>query len=105
MANLAKTAVTLIDSWYGGGLNGRKFTYKYLSVVLTAQGTVANRIPSTVIGFTKIFGCTPLVNSADNLIVVGSPDTAQTTLLLKAAGTNAPADFTDTFRMVVWGKS
>lgn len=103
MANLGTSGVTHIESWreaYAGKLvKARKVT-----MVLTSMGTVTNNIPASAFGLTTILECSPLINDGNDLVVVGSPNYDGTLLLLKAAGSNAPADYTDTFRAIVRGQ-
>lgn len=102
MANLAASGVTFVDTWqeaYAGKfLKARKVT-----MVLSSMGTVTNNIPASVLGLNTIIECSPLINDGNDLVIVASPNYDGTLLLLKAAGTNAPADYTDTFRCVVRG--
>ncbi len=104
MADLADSAVTLLDDWYEGGLNGRKFRCRKVSLVLTGQGTNANAIPASVLKLDEIHDVTPFVKSDDGAIVPASPNAAGDTLLLRASATEAPADHTGTFTGVVRGK-
>jgi hypothetical protein len=101
MADLASSAVTLNRSWYEG--LQRNVQSKDVTLVLSAQGTTTNKIPASVLGFTKLLGGASLVKSDNTEIVLGVADYAGDNLLLKAAGTNAPADFTGTYRGVVKG--
>ena len=104
MAYLADSAVTTEASWYEGGEGAqRRLLVKRLILVLTGQGTAANAIPASVLGFTKIVDSSVAVNDSDADMVVAGPDYAQTTLLLKASGSDAPADFTGHFRVTVRG--
>lgn len=103
MASLTKSDVAVIDDWYSGGLNARKFHYKKLSITLTSMGSVANAIPAEVLGLRKIQGCEPLVKTDDTLIVLAAPSTDRSQLLLKAAGTNAPGDYSGVFHVIVHG--
>lgn len=103
MANLAASAVTLVDSWYSQGINGKKFKAKKLTLVLTGQGTATNKILASVLGLTSIVEAGPAITSDNASVIVASPSYDGTMLLLKAAGTNAPADFTATVDVIVKG--
>lgn len=103
MAALASTAVTLVSEWTEGGTNGRLLACRKLELVLTAQGTVANAIPASVLGFTKILDASIGIGNGDDVLYCAAPSYDGSQLLLKAAGTNAPADYTDTIRIVVKG--
>jgi hypothetical protein len=103
MSALAASAVSVTDTGYTGGVNGKKYRTREVVLTLTGQGTAANPIPASVLKLTEIVGCTPLVQDDDTDIVVAAPDYAGENLLLKAAGSNAPADYTGTFRGIVYG--
>ncbi len=105
MADLAASAVTISKSYPGFGGNGRRYAFREAVFTLTAQGTAANKIPASVLKLDTIIGCFPLVQDDDTDVVVGSPDYAGNNLLLKAAGSNAPADYTGTFKGIVFGIS
>jgi hypothetical protein len=85
MSALAASAVSVTDTGYTGGVNGKKYRTREVVLTLTGQGTAANPIPASV------------------LKLVAAPDYAGENLLLKAAGSNAPADYTGTFRGIVYG--
>lgn len=104
MADLASSAVTLEDSWYEGGEGSpRRLLVKRLLLVLTGQGTASNAIPASVLGFDKLVDSSVAVPNTNADMVVASPDYAQTSLLLKASASDAPADFTGHFRVTVRG--
>lgn len=103
MADLASSAVEITATGYTGGINGKKYRTRTVVLTLTGQGTTTNKIPASVLSLTEIVGCSPLVQDDDTDIVVAAPDYAGDNLLLKAAGSNAPADFTGTFRGIVYG--
>lgn len=108
MADLTSTDVT-IDANRSWELGDRfnKLIGKKLSVtlVLTAQGDGAagSNIPASALGLTTVFEVRPLTKSDDSLVVVGAPNYAKSGILLKAAATNAPAQYTGTFKTVVIG--
>lgn len=101
MADLASSAVTLNRQWYEG--LQRNVQCKDVTLVLSAQGTMTNKIAASTLGFTKLLGTVSLVKSDNTEIVLGAANYAGDYLVLKAAGTNAPADFTGTYRGVVKG--
>lgn len=103
MSALASTAVSITDTGYNGGINGKKYRTREVVLTLTGQGTAANPIPASVLSLSEIIGASPLVQDDDTDILVAMPDYAGANLLLKAAGSNAPADYTGTFRGTVWG--
>lgn len=101
MADLAASAVTLNRDWFAG--LQRNVRNKDVTLVLAAMGTATNKIPAAALGFTKLLGGASLVKSDNTEIVLGVADSTGDNLLLKAAATNAPADFTGTYRGVVSG--
>lgn len=103
MADLAASAVTVVNEWYTGRNQDR--VTKQLRLVLTAQGTTTNKILASVLGFTKITYASPAVKSDNTLIVPAAPSIDGTMLLLKAAGTAAPADLTATVDLTVTGEA
>lgn len=103
MANLASSGVTIEDSWTSGGNNGKKYNYYRCTAVLSSMGTVANNIPAAAFRLQTIEGSTPWTLSDNSIVVVANPNVAKSLLLLKAAGTNAPADYTGTFSFTIWG--
>jgi len=103
MADLAESAVELVSEYYSDGLSGKRHVVKELILTLTAQGTTTNRITADVLGFTKITDASPAVQSTNAAVLVASPSYDGSVLLLKAAATSAPADFTGTVRVTVTG--
>lgn len=102
MSALAASAVTELASWYP--LRNQDLVTKKLTLVLTGQGTVANPILASVLGLRKITYAHPAIKSDDSLVIVASPNTDGSILLLKAAATAAPADVTATVNIVVTGE-
>lgn len=103
MAALAKSAVNIISSGYLGGIGGKRYRSREVILTLTTQGTAANPIPASALSLTKVVGCSPIVEDDDSVMVIGAPSYDGSVLLLKAAATNAPADFAGTFKGTVWG--
>lgn len=103
MADLAATAVSISNSGYKSGINGKRYKTRDVVLTLTSQGTTSNKILAGVLGLSAVAGCDPLVQDDNTDIVVGAPSYDGTVLLLKAAGSNAPADYTGTFKTQVWG--
>lgn len=110
MASLAKTAVTIRDSWWEGGAPLTKKT-KVLSVtmVLTGQGGATNTIPASVFGLTTIREVTAVQSDDDSIVTLGAPSYDGTKLFLydlsdaTDATRDAPTDITDTVRCLVKG--
>lgn len=104
MADLAASAVTILDNYFSDGGNGKKFRTRKVRLVLTTQGGATNKIPAEVLNLTSIESATPAVASDNSLVIVAAPSYDKTFLLLKAAGTNAPADYNGiTVELVVKG--
>lgn len=91
MANLASTAVTNRNTYYDYVQGQGKITTRQLTLALTGQGDATDKILASVLGLSKIYECSPLVKDDNTLIIVAAPSADGTFLLLKAAGTNAPA--------------
>ena len=110
MAALAKTAVTVRDSWYEGGAPLTKKT-KVLSVtmVLTGQGGATNTIPASVFGLTTIREVTAVQIADDSLVTIAAPSYDGTKVFLydisnaTDATRDAPVDLTGTFRCLIKG--
>lgn len=102
MADLASSAVEVVNSWYSG--LGKQIIHRRLRLTLTGQGTVANAIGATTLGFSKLEGASPVIEDDDSSVIVASPSYDGSQLLLRAADTNSPADYTGTFEVVVYGR-
>lgn len=105
MASLADSAVTVQDSWEGGGVNARRFAYRRVVLVLTGQGGTTNLISAGNLRLKSVEGSTPLVKSDDSVVLIGAANYAGTALSLCATASDAPADATGTFKCTVWGIS
>jgi hypothetical protein len=102
MANLARSALTFNAEWSEG--RNRRIFVRDVTAVLTGQGTVANAIPASIFGFTKILRCDVAVKSDNTAMYVGAPSFNGDRLLLSpGAAPMVPADVTATVRMVVGG--
>jgi len=101
MANLASSAVTLTNTRYEGLHRERKVQEG--TVALTGQGTATNKILAATLGLTFFRGISTLTKSDDTEVLIGVPSYDKSFLILKAAATNAPADFTGTYRYEVSG--
>lgn len=107
MAELAASAVETLFTWLEGstGSTNRRARAAKVALTLTGQGTVTNFISAEVLGFDRIDEASAFVQDDDTDILVAVPSDDGSMLLLKASGTNAPADFTGTFTGVVRGAS
>lgn len=108
MADLAASAVTIERAWTEGGTAGKLVSCREVTLVLTAQGTEANKILASVLELTKIEQAHGFRTSANKLIVASpSYDGSQLLLFDVQNATDAsrddPADFTATIRGVVKG--
>lgn len=96
MANLSRTAVTILGSRYEG--TKKELIVRECTIVLTGQGTATNKILASDLGFKGFKGSSIFTKSDNTEVLIGVPSYDKTFLLLKAAATNAPADFTGTYR-------
>lgn len=83
---------------------GKKIKARKVSLVLSSMGDGTDYISATVLKLNTILECTPLVKSDDSVMVVAHPNAAGSKLLLKAAGSNAPATYSGTFTGIVRGQ-
>lgn len=109
MANLTSADVTLTTSEdyplgdrFGKIMQESQGDYH---VVLSAHGdgTTSHDIPAAAFGKSVIREVPVCVKSDNSIILVAVPKYDGSAILLKAAGTNAPAQFTGTFLMRVKG--
>lgn len=107
MANLAASAVTVLASYPMGDRFGKDMQESQLDavVILAAQGDggAGSDIPAAAFGMSVIRDVCSIVKSDNSVILVGAPKADGSSILLKAAGTNAPAQYTGTFNMRVKG--
>lgn len=108
MADLASSAVTVRASFpLRDGFGKSRFeSVRDLTVVLAAQGdgSAGSNIPAAALGFSAIYSVESITKSDNSIILVGAPKTDGSAILLKAAGTGAPAQYTGTFNMRVRGR-
>ena len=101
MADLALSAVTILGSRYEG--TKKEILVRECTVVLTGQGTATNKILASTLGFKGFKGQSIFTKSDNTEVLIGIPSYDKTFLILKAAATNAPADFTGTYRAELSG--
>jgi hypothetical protein len=102
MADLARSAVVFNDEWSEG--RNRRVFVRDVTMTLTGQGSVANRITASVLGFSKITSCDAVVRSDNAAIYLGVPTNDGSQLLLSpGAAPMVPADVTATVRTTVEG--
>jgi acyl CoA:acetate/3-ketoacid CoA transferase alpha subunit len=101
MANVAASAVTVLRSYYSGGLHGKDYITKQVTIVLAAQGNLTNTIPAAALGFALMVDCGNLVKSDNSAVVQAgiSPDGS----ILLAADDAGAAGLTGTFTVTVVG--
>lgn len=107
MANLASSAVTVLEAWTEGGLTGKRNVAKRVTLILTGQGSVANKITAEALGFQKILSATAAVNADQDEVfpAVVSVDGSQVLLVVAAETAHVPTDVTDTVTLTVLGVS
>lgn len=108
MANLTSAGVTKLAAFPLGDRfqKDRQESVVDFTVVLAAQGDGADgsNIPASAFGMSVIREVTTITKSDNSIILVGAPKYDGSGILLKAAATNAPAQFTGTFNMRVKGR-
>jgi hypothetical protein len=78
--------------------------WRRLKLVLTGQGTAANPIGASALGFKKLVSCGPLFDVTGAKVVPAVVDPANNIILLGAPGTGTPTDVTTTVAYItVWG--
>jgi hypothetical protein len=106
MADLTSSNVTTSRS-YRSSSKGDKAedVVKQVTVVVTAAGSggAGAKLPASAFGLTSITRVGSFVKDDNSLFVVATPNYTGTEILLKNAGSNAPADYTGTFKTFVQG--
>lgn len=102
MANLAESAVGVDRTWYSG--IKKEIVSKEVDVTLASMGTATNYLPAASFNLSVFVGLSYLTKSDNSEVIIGVPSFDGSKLLLKAADTNAPADFTGAYHGVVQGK-
>jgi hypothetical protein len=105
MADLTTAGVSITRQAYEIRSNGLTYWEKAVTVTLSTNGsaTATELIPASAFGLTTVEECSPLTKTDDTIIVVAAPSNDKTFILLKAAGTNAPASVTGAYKCVVKG--
>lgn len=103
MADLAPSAVTVLRQDSRALSNGITLWTKAVSVTLTTQGTVANKILATAFGLSAFEESSAWSKSDNTEVVVAGISNDRSHLLLKASGTNAPADYAGVYNVYVKG--
>jgi hypothetical protein len=115
MADLASSAVTVLDEHRIMSMSGSGFVVKRVSVALTAQGNTSDTIPASALGLVKLLMACPIseddgseMNSVAIHVGTNSGNsngaTAEDIILIKNPGTAAPTTITaKTFHFFVMG--
>lgn len=104
MATLDSSGVTRVRQHVVTSRGVEKGVVLDVEVTIASAGT-GTTIPASAFGLTYIDASSPWIADDDSIQVVASPNYAKTHLLLKAAGTNAPATYSDTFHCRIWGRN
>jgi hypothetical protein len=110
MAALAAGAVTVLSSWRSGLIPPRQVKVAHLELALTGQGGATNTISASVLGFTTILKSGPVQTDDNSAVYMAAPSYDGKKLFLydlsnvTDATRDAPADITDTVRLVVEGR-
>jgi uracil phosphoribosyltransferase len=91
MADLAASAVTVVDQWTEGDLTGKRRVCKVLRLALTGQGGTTNKITAAVLGFSKIQSCSNALDYTNGTKVIPAVPNAAGTAILLADAANATA--------------
>lgn len=103
MADLASSAVTILDSWEEDGLNGKKYVGRRVRLTLTGQGTTSNKITASVLKLGTIVSSSPALEADNSEIRPTSPSYDQSNLLIGGGSSNAPQDVTGVYDLTVRG--
>ena len=105
MATLTSSSVSVTRTAYETRSNGLVLWEKAGTVTLATHGTLSagEEIPASAFGLSTFEDCAPLVKTDDTIILVAAPSHTKEYMLLKAAGTNAPAAVSGAHTFVVRG--
>lgn len=82
-----------------------KYSVFEITLTLAAQGDATDYVGAASLKLSVIKGCSCAVKSTDDVILPCSPNTAGSKLLFGGGASNAPATYTGTFNITVWGLS
>ena len=105
MADLAPSAVELLDMRRTPPYGQPGLVTTRLALTLTGQGTVADKITAEALGFHSIWNVSNAVEDDNSEVRPATPSADGSYVLLKAAGTFAPAAATGTYIITVTGES
>lgn len=106
MANLASSGVTVLDSWWVPqvGTPAKKFKAVRALATLSSMGTGTNKVLATAFGLQSVKTSAGIVKSDDSAVYNTIPSYDGSFVIVKNAGTNAPADISGDFVFVVTGE-
>lgn len=104
MAAYAKAATDVVANYQEGGHTGKRLSVFELQLVLATQGGATNNIPASTWGLKKIVRSSVAVLSDNTKVVPTSPSADGSLLLFGGGASNAPADYTGTFNVTIWGQ-
>ncbi len=93
MADLAKTDVTIHESWFTDGLEGTKHVARRVTMALSSHGngTSGYTIPASALTLEEISYCTPFVKAGDASIALIVPNVEGTLLVTGNSSGNVTA--------------
>jgi hypothetical protein len=105
MADLTTAGVSVTRTAYEIRSNGLTLWEKAVTLTLATHGSASSGelIPASAFGLSTFEECSSFTKSDDTIILVAAPSNDKVNMLLKAAGTNAPASVTGTYKGVVRG--
>lgn len=103
MADLATSAVTVSRTDSRTTTPGTVLYSKACSVTLTTQGSASNKILATAFGLSAFEESSAWSKTDNTELIVAAISADRSYLLLKAAGSNAPADFAGAYVCYVKG--
>jgi len=104
MATLAATAVVINDLILFGGPADKDFKQLQVTITANTHGTIANPMPATAFGLTKIISSSPLMASTNDECYYAVPSHDGTKLLPIDNTSTAPVDIVGTFRCIIVGR-
>jgi hypothetical protein len=73
MGALTASGVTILASYRSGGNTGKRTLHRQLQLALTGQGGASNTIAASALGFTRIEGCSNLLDTNTHEIYPAVP--------------------------------
>lgn len=91
------------QDYVGLGHTGKKYVFRNLILALTTQGGTTNYVSAAACGLNVIVGAFNATKSDDSVVLPCAASHDGTKLLLGGGASNAPADYTGTFYVTVYG--